>query len=263
LPPGLLPPHLEEKTENPIFQEEPESIFQNGSPPVDNVPPPIIEGARAEEDEEPSEIEEAPTGYSFENFPAPPAAPFENFDFLKDEPAKPAAGAKQPPSDDEIFGGRDADALASLSMSAPGTLREKARETKAEKLKVPEPPRAATGSISIACIFPNGHEREGQDFVRQLRGAGGKGAKPVSIDAVYVHAWSPGQIDVAGWKKAAALSGATLMYVLTSKKERELFGALGEAGTIRTRLVLLEHVSLRTLYADLMADLVRSSNGKT
>lgn len=116
------------------------------------------------------------------------------------------------------------------------------------------------GLIQIACIYPKGFEKQGQHFVTTLRSACSAAKLKIVIQPVYIQPWSSDKIDVPGWADAARLAGADRMFVMASKKEQDQFkNVAGEGASkgVASRLILLEHVGLRTLYADILVELRR------
>jgi hypothetical protein len=113
--------------------------------------------------------------------------------------------------------------------------------------------------IQIACIFPEGQEKQGQTFVSKLKEVGEKAKIPLTIQAVFVHPWSANAVDIVAWKKSAILSGSDIMFVISTKAAMEPFRGAGlQAGDrLHSRLVLVEHISMPTLYADILVELQR------
>lgn len=126
-------------------------------------------------------------------------------------------------------------------------------------LNLEAPDMKPKGIVQIACIFPEGQEKVGQAFVSKLRDVGEKAKKTVNIQAVFVHPWAASKVDVAAWKKSAVLSGADIMFVLVSKTEAASLKLLSADLTsdIKCRIVYLEHIPMRTLYADILVDFQR------
>lgn len=120
--------------------------------------------------------------------------------------------------------------------------------------------------LSIACMFPEGKEAVAQDFLLRLKAAAQKTNGAPKLDAVLMNPWASGQINLANWKKAASLSGASFLFVLAPKKDKDHFRDLARVGhqdEIRSRLVALEQIPLRTLYADLLAEVLRGQHGQS
>jgi hypothetical protein len=115
------------------------------------------------------------------------------------------------------------------------------------------------GFVQIACIFPKKQEKLGQAFVTKLKETGEKSKKVVNIQAVFVHPWSSDKIDIAAWKKSAVLSGADTMFILVSKANAASLKAIGNGpmNEIKSRIVFLEHIPMKTLYADIIVDFQR------
>lgn len=115
------------------------------------------------------------------------------------------------------------------------------------------------GLVQIACIFPEGQEKAGQSFVNKLREMGEKSKNTLNIQAVFVHPWRSDQVDVSAWRKSAVLSGADIMFVLVSRAEVKSLKSLnsGPMGEIASRIIYLEQVPMRPLYADIIVELQR------
>ena len=115
--------------------------------------------------------------------------------------------------------------------------------------------------IQVACIYPEGQEKAGQAFVTRLREAAEKLRAPITVQAVFVSAWSTDKIEPTVWGKSASLSGADVMFVLSFRASANLFRALPEValkGGPKSRLVLLEQTNFPTLYADILVELRRA-----
>ena len=116
------------------------------------------------------------------------------------------------------------------------------------------------GLVQIACIYPEGQETAGQQFVNKLRDLTEKAKTQLNIQMVFVNGWTPQNVDLKAWIKSAALSGADVMFVLTLKKDMELFKGFPLdpiRDGIKTRFVMMEHLGLRTLYPDILIELQR------
>jgi len=113
--------------------------------------------------------------------------------------------------------------------------------------------------IQLACFFPEGQDKLGQQFSKQLRELGSSSIPALTIEPVLVSSWSSSTVDIGGWTKSAELSGADVMFILSSRQDAELFQSTstGFQSTISTRVVALEHVLLRTLYNDILIELKR------
>jgi hypothetical protein len=148
----------------------------------------------------------------------------------------------------------------------PGSVDRKSQEPKEkERGSGWEMEMKPSNLIQISCIYPEGEEKAGQQFVMKLRAAADKAKSPLNIQAVYINPWGADKVDVASWGKSSLLAGSDLMFILVSKKNQDGFKSLSiesAAAGIDSRLVVLEHIGLRALYADLLVDLKRKRNGK-
>ncbi len=116
------------------------------------------------------------------------------------------------------------------------------------------------GLVQIACLIPEGQERQGQQFVSKLKELGEKSKARLKIEPVFVSSWSEGQVDMTAWGKSATLSGADIMFILSFKKDIGQFKAqppVAMGKNVKTRVVAVEQLGLRTLYADIMIELER------
>jgi hypothetical protein len=123
-----------------------------------------------------------------------------------------------------------------------------------------EPVAKPKDLIQLACFFPEGNDKVGQQFAKQLRDAGMQRVPALIIEPVLISSWSTRNIDMNAWTKSAQLSGADVMFVLVPRHEIKLFQskpAMGFQPPVITRIVAMENVSLRTLYADIMIELKR------
>ncbi len=120
------------------------------------------------------------------------------------------------------------------------------------------------GSILIACIFPQGQEKNGQRFASKLKIAGSKKVPSVEIQTVFTHGWAVGQVNLSAWKQSAHLSGADYMFVLISKKDQGVLGKVSNSSgeKMKCRVVYFEQLDLWALYADILAEMNRSHNGQ-
>ncbi len=112
----------------------------------------------------------------------------------------------------------------------------------------------------LACFFPDGQEKIGQQFVNQLREVSGRYNPSWLIEPVLISSWSSDNIDVTGWKKSAELSGADVIFILAARQDLAHFPtapAVGFPSEIPVRVVAMEHVPLRTLYNDVLIELKR------
>ncbi len=122
------------------------------------------------------------------------------------------------------------------------------------------------GLVQVACLYPEGNENEGNLFLSRLKEAGGKARKALNIEVVLLQSWPEGKVDVSAWKKAASISGADMLFILTPKSghgavKNSLDAQRKEAGGPRERVVFVEQVSLRALYADVLVELERGAHG--
>jgi hypothetical protein len=116
------------------------------------------------------------------------------------------------------------------------------------------------GLVQIACVYPKGFEKQGQNFVTTLRAACAAAKLQIVIQPVFIQPWAPDRIDIPSWTKAAYQAGADRFFVIAAKKDQALFkGVHGEAAKagMASRIIMIEHVGLRTLYADILVELRR------
>jgi hypothetical protein len=114
--------------------------------------------------------------------------------------------------------------------------------------------------VQLACFFPEGSEKMGQQFAKQLRDAGAQHVPPLVIEPVLVSSWSAGSVDMGAWTKSARLSGADIMFILSPRQEIKNFQnnpSIVATRDITMRIIATEHVPLRTLYTDIMIQLKR------
>ncbi len=114
--------------------------------------------------------------------------------------------------------------------------------------------------IQLACMFPEGQDKIGQHFAKQLKELAAQSVPAFTVEPVLVSSWSSQSVDMNAWTKSARLSGADIMFVLTPRQDMALFQsapAMGIQPEIATRIVAMEHVSLRTLYTDILIELKR------
>ncbi len=161
----------------------------------------------------------------------------------------------------------DVPASDSTLLPVPGILESRepaapAAEAPALDLESVEP--HPEGLVQIACLFPEGEEKTGQNFVNRLRDAAVLLKKPLTILPVFLHTWSAGAVDVPAWLKSAALSGADAMFVIAPRCNQTLFSSIAKeaqvAGT-SGRVVVAEHLQSPALYADILVELNRRSRG--
>jgi hypothetical protein len=116
------------------------------------------------------------------------------------------------------------------------------------------------GLIQVACIYPEGQEKQGQQFVSKLKNVCGKLSQPITVVAVLVQPWVAGQEDAGVWARSAQLSGADVLFVFTTKTGRDKLRNVPQETAkvgLKGRLILLEQIGLRALYADVVAELQR------
>lgn len=112
----------------------------------------------------------------------------------------------------------------------------------------------------VACVFPEGEEKRGQLFIANLKTAAKNGPEPINVQAVFIHPWGVGSVDLAAMAKSAMLAGAEMMYILSPLRDKERFKRHAEetlSSGVRSRMILIERVPLRALYADVILDLRR------
>lgn len=153
-------------------------------------------------------------------------------------------------------------AIEPSAVPIPQTIHKKPEipKTNVPNLNLDEPEARPQGHVQIACIYPEGQEKMGQAFVNKLREVGEKSKKGLNIQAVFVHPWTSDKVDIAAWKKSAVLSGADLMFVLVTKANAASLKNLSgndPLNPIKSRIVYLEQIPLRTLYADIVVELQR------
>jgi hypothetical protein len=114
--------------------------------------------------------------------------------------------------------------------------------------------------VQIACLFPAGQDALIHQFADKLEAA----SKNIpGVDGVHVAAMNALEIankNYGSWKKAASLAGANFLFVFVPKKDKDQVKDVVRSGhqdEIPCRLIFLEHVPLKTLYADVAADLMR------
>lgn len=121
------------------------------------------------------------------------------------------------------------------------------------------------GVVQIACVYPEGKEKQSQQFVAKLKEFATKFKKTMTIHPVYIQAWNRDTINLAAWGKSAHMSGADLIFILSTKNDAALFEEVIRSPRVEgvpVRLLYLENVALRTLYADVLVDCQRSVNVK-
>lgn len=278
--------------EVPFSFDEP---AQPAEPPLQDVATRAEERGPLQEEPPPSDAEfwnGNVLGWSDKEPPPPPPAAIEEEVIIQEPqqifeeppPAKPAPSleALLPPLPPSPF---DVDAQAAASGAAAVPVEPIPSASPVPPPAIPERPAMETvhmpptispfnddpvdnelvdektdGVIQVACFYPKGLEKQGQHFVSSLRGACEKARLPISVQAVYIQPWSAGLVDLPTWAKTARKAGAERMYVLTGKQDQAPFKNLPAAANamgLKSRLILLEHVGLRTLYADILVELRR------
>lgn len=123
-----------------------------------------------------------------------------------------------------------------------------------EELKPP-------GLVQIACMVAPGEQKSGQQFVSKLRESGEKSKTKIKIEPVLTGELPDGELDVTSLVKSAALSGADTIFIIASRQDldryKEKLPGFARGG-LKARLVSLEQVALRTLYADILIELERT-----
>ncbi len=158
--------------------------------------------------------------------------------------------------------------LEKLRMPVPETIHQ-TPETSTKKISndriLDEMNLKPSDHIQIACLFPDGHESFANDFIMKLKTAASKAANFPAVEVVLCTPWFLAQINPYSWKKAASISGAHFLFVLAYRKDKDNFKDLTKLvhkDDVKTRLVLIEQINLRTLYADLLSDVLGSFNVK-
>ncbi len=116
------------------------------------------------------------------------------------------------------------------------------------------------GFIQVACMFPDGQEKESQQFFSKLRDVAEKSKSRLKLNMVFVNAWNSENMNPAAWVKSAKLSGADILFVLAFKKDLEHFKNLPNDPTgknVKVRVVAVENFAMRALYADILIELER------
>jgi hypothetical protein len=141
----------------------------------------------------------------------------------------------------------------------PGTITERPNAMSPEKLDLEGKDVKPKNLLQVACVFPAGCEKLGQQFVMRLKDFGNRVRKAVTVQAVFVQAWKQESLDLIAWSKSAMLSGADVLYVIAPRKDRELFQKMDTPAKdgVPMRLLYLEQTELRTLYADLLVEAQR------
>lgn len=144
----------------------------------------------------------------------------------------------------------------------PGTIEKETKPAKAEEIEfdgediLPKP----SGLVQIAVFYPEGQEKAGQHFVSNLKRACGMSTHEINVQAVLIQGWVEGQIDLKAWAQAAQLSGADMVYAMGLKKDRDqlqMMPRVAEDQNLKGRLIVIEQVGLRALYADVLTELRR------
>ena len=229
------------------------------APPPSPPPPPV---------EMPPIQEPAPISYEK---PALEGRPFSlDTPFINPGPLPEELGQEPPPMEIERSG-RDVPEPAEepdpepFAIPIPGTLSQEIRlkvpsQKADDPLNLEKAELKPPGLVQIACLFPEGQDRQGQQFVAKLRELGEKSKFHLKIDPVFVSGWAEGKVDLVAWTKSATLSGADIMFILAFKKDFDQFrGAMTTAlqGAVKTRIIAVEQLALRTLYADILIEFER------
>jgi hypothetical protein len=114
--------------------------------------------------------------------------------------------------------------------------------------------------VQLACMFPEGQDRIGQQFARQLRDLGAQSVPALTVEPVLISSWSFENIDMNAWTRSAQLSGADVLFIISPRQEMSLFQQTAVPGLqadVKTRVIATEHVPLRTLYNDILIELKR------
>ena len=147
----------------------------------------------------------------------------------------------------------------------PGTVDQRTKASGSEEFNFGQAKESPAGFLQIACVYPEGMEKDGQQFLSRLRTMGAKMAQTLTLEAVYIQPWKPDQMDIRAWCRAARLAGAHVIFIMVPKKEKGLFSrvsVLANEETLKSRLVLIEQVAVRTLYADILDQMKKLAYGK-
>lgn len=150
-----------------------------------------------------------------------------------------------------------------MEIPIPGTV-----EKKEKPASVPEPNWEAEdmkpeGLQQIACLFPEGEEAQAKVFIKKLRDAGNRGNKPIDIRAAFIQPYLLSQLD---WKvicQSCSTAGADTIFLLVKKEEKEAAQKIvSDAPSVswKGRIIRLDQVPTRALYADLALELGKSNS---
>ena len=107
----------------------------------------------------------------------------------------------------------------------------------------------------VACIFPKGEEDRGKAFIQKLKEGASRRRSPIELQAVFVQSYDKESIDFSSMQKSASLSGSEYIFFLISKDDQGLFKDQIDGlnkGTWKGRVVFVDQIHLRTLYADIL-----------
>jgi hypothetical protein len=267
------PPKAPEISDSPLLHVE--MPVQN-EPPVSEAPPAPsavdndfwsgnvlgwpsgMEIKNAPEFHEPPPLSDSDRAFLNQDLPAiDPNPPVTNF--FSDEPAAPPAEPAAPPAPETAA----IPPMPEPPIPIPGNLEIRPDPALVEEKKELELERneiKPLGVFQVACIFPEGEEKQEELFISHLKEAGQKARPALTIESVFVTAWVPGVLDFEAWTKSAVLSGADVMIILSRKKDFDMFKSITPDTTrdgVKTRFAALEYVPLRTLYADIVVELQR------
>lgn len=184
---------------------------------------------------------------------------------IPEAPVAPGSSKRIPPKEKEPLLEKVApqkeEANEESIVSLPGTVTSetKPRPSK-DPLNVEGSESKPSGHIQIACLFPEGQERAGQQFVSRLRELGSKSRLSLLIEPVFVNAYAVSNPDPSAWIKSAKLSGAELMFIIGPKKDLTQFKPMTMESIhngIKARTISLEQLGLRSLYTDILIELER------
>ncbi|MCG3204527.1 MAG: hypothetical protein KCHDKBKB_01242 [Elusimicrobia bacterium] len=230
-------------------------------PDIPLSPPPSPRSVSAALPATPAPVEDWPTP------PEPPATQMPPILFKEPEPADPFSANNNSPQSLEVSPNSvPAEESAESPIPIPQTLTIKPvpaieSENKPEDpLNLNQAELKPTGLIQIACFFPEGQERQAKQFSDKLSEMGKKSKSNMMFEFVFISAWDLKSLDLNAWKKSATLSGADILFVLSFKKDLNLFRGLTletAPGNLKSRLVTMEQLSMRALYMDILIELER------
>lgn len=150
-------------------------------------------------------------------------------------PAPPIPGTKEKREPGDVYGD-DGGGGADMPMMRPGNV------------------------VQLACFFPEGRDDDAKNFLTRLSELGGRARVPLKLESVFMQKWNGGSIDFAGWTRSTSLAGADFQIVLADRESKELFSdkiAESQSGSWAGRVVFMDQLALRSLYADLLIQLGR------